>query len=80
MATIHNIELDLFARTAHGEEINLGKVQVPIKIDVNPQRQALVRPAAMRANLNTSKPITPEEFDNLGGATPRASHNGGNRP
>lgn len=70
MATIHNIELDLFARTSTGEEINLGKVQVPITIDVNPRptrpRQGLNPLEMERAREARRRAITPNEFDALG--------------
>ncbi|ALG28066.1 hypothetical protein AOZ07_02995 [Glutamicibacter halophytocola] len=66
MAAIHNIELDLFARTPNGEEINLGKVELPITIDVNQKRPTRPPHAALVARGEAPKPITPEDFDNLG--------------
>lgn len=71
MATIHNIELDLFARTSTGEEINLGKVQVPITIDVNPRREPMRRnlrqdsEGLSQAREAKRRAATPEEFRNL---------------
>lgn len=64
MAAIHNIELDLFARTSTGQEISLGKVQVPITIDVTPQ-PGRPRPEAMRAVEAKRRAMTPKQFDNL---------------
>lgn len=66
MATIHNIELDLFARTSTGEEINLGKVQVPITIDVNPRPTRPRQGVMPLAQPNPSRVITREDFDTLG--------------
>ena len=74
MATIHNIELDLFARTSTGEEINLGKVKVPITIDVNPRREPIRRNLRQdsedldvtRVYEAKRRAVTREEFTNLG--------------
>jgi len=60
MAAIHNIELDLFARTANGEEISLGKVELPITIDVNQKRPPRPPHAALVARAEATKPIPPK--------------------